>query len=125
MLYVYVYSFSDYLIKYPLVAVRITQQQHQRGGVDNVNPSPLYYHCPVKLVVKLNNVCAREQYTAPLKLRKTNYRALTKFHCRCYLWEVQNGENVNSSKYIFHLIFHWKGIYYGLLYIKTCLGISI
>ena len=43
-------------IKYPLVAVRITQQQHQRGGVDNVNPSPLYYHCPVKLVVKLNNV---------------------------------------------------------------------
>ena len=70
------------LINYPLVAVRITQQQHQRGGVDNVNPSPLYYHCPVKLVVKLNNVCAREQYTAPLKLRKTNCRALTKFHCR-------------------------------------------
>ena len=49
-------------IKYPLVAVRITQQQHQRGGVDNVNPSPLYYHCPVKLLVKLNNECAREQY---------------------------------------------------------------
>ena len=64
MLYVYVHSFSDYLIKYPLVAVRITQQQHQRGGVDNVNPSPLYYHCPVKLLVKLNNECAnvRKQY---------------------------------------------------------------
>ena len=24
--------------------------------------------------------------TAPLKLRKTNRRAQTKFHCRCYLW---------------------------------------
>ena len=24
--------------------------------------------------------------TAPLKLRKTNRRALTKFHSRCYLW---------------------------------------
>ena len=30
-------------------------------------------------------LCA-EQCTAPLKLRKTNRRALTKFHCRCYLW---------------------------------------
>ena len=39
--------------------------------------------------------------------------------------QVQNGENMNSSQYIFQLIFHWKGIYYGLLYHKTCLGISI
>ena len=30
-----------------------------------------------------------------------------------------------SSKYIFQMIFHLKGIYYGLLYHKTCLGISI
>ena len=30
-----------------------------------------------------------------------------------------------SSKYIFQLIFHLKGIYYGLLYHKTCLRISI
>ena len=39
--------------------------------------------------------------------------------------EVEFGENLISSKYIFHLIFHWKGIYYGLLYHKTCLGNSI
>ena len=42
-----------------------------------------------------------------------------------YNW-VQNGENIISSKYIFHLIFHWKQwkvIYYGLLYHKTFLGI--
>ena len=38
---------------------------------------------------------------------------------------VENGENMISLKYIFHLIFHWKGIYSGLLYLKTCLGISI
>ena len=25
-------------------------------------------------------------HTAPLKLQKTNHRAQTKFHCRCYLW---------------------------------------
>ena len=37
--------------------------------------------------------------------------------------QVEFGENLISSKYIFHLIFHWKSIYYGLLYIKTCLGI--
>ena len=29
------------------------------------------------------------------------------------------------KKYIFHLLFYWKGIYYGLLYHKTCLGILI
>ena len=34
-------------------------------------------------------------------------------------------ENLISSKYIFQLIFDWKGIYYGLLYHKTCLGIPI
>ena len=29
------------------------------------------------------------------------------------------------KKCIFHPLFHWEGIYYGLLYHKTCLGISI
>jgi len=28
-------------------------------------------------------------------------------------------------KCIFHLFFHWKGIYYGQIYHKTCLGILI
>ena len=28
-------------------------------------------------------------------------------------------------KYIFDFVFHWKGIYYGQLYYKTCLGILI
>ena len=28
-------------------------------------------------------------------------------------------------KYIFDFLFHWKGIYYGQLYYKTCLRILI
>ena len=39
--------------------------------------------------------------------------------------QVEFGEIMISSKYIFQLIFHLKGIYYGLLYHKTCLVISI
>ena len=29
------------------------------------------------------------------------------------------------SKYIFDHLFHWKGIYYGQMYPKTCFGILI
>ena len=37
-----------------------------------------------------------------------------------FYWSiVQNGEKMISSKYIFQLIFYWKGIYYGLLHHKT------
>ena len=39
--------------------------------------------------------------------------------------QVESGENMNFSKQIFDLIFHWRGIYYGQIYHKTCLGILI
>ena len=39
--------------------------------------------------------------------------------------QVESGENMIFLKYIFDFVFHWKGIYYGQLYYKTCLGILI
>ena len=39
--------------------------------------------------------------------------------------QVESGENLIFLKYIFDFVFHWKGIYYGQLYYKTCLGILI
>ena len=39
--------------------------------------------------------------------------------------QVESGENMIFTKYIFDLIFHWKGIYYGQIYPKTCFGILI
>ena len=40
-------------------------------------------------------------------------------------YQVESGENMIFLKYIFDFVFHWKGIYYGQLYYKTCLGILI
>ena len=34
--------------------------------------------------------------------------------------QVESGENMIFSKYIFDHLFHWKGIYYGQMYPKTC-----
>ena len=39
--------------------------------------------------------------------------------------QIESGENMIFLKYIFDFVFHWKGIYYGQLYYKTCLGILI
>ena len=38
----------------------------------------------------------RCRYTAPLKLRKTNRRAQTKFHCRCYPWVGQENMKIEN-----------------------------
>ena len=46
-----------------------------------------FVNVKVHEVMNLNvHVDHHREGTAPLKLRKTNRRALTKFHCRCYLW---------------------------------------
>ena len=39
--------------------------------------------------------------------------------------QVESGENMIFSKYIFDLLFHWKDIYYGQMYPKTCFRILI
>ena len=54
-------------------------------SVINLKPFP---PCCEAVVGALRDgkIFMKEGVTAPLKLRKTNRRAQTKFHCRCYLW---------------------------------------